>query len=97
LMDHPLATCLIFGPGLLIELFLFLGLLGRGWSLVLGAIAVVFHLMVGLIMLLFFTAHIWLILLYFVNLPYWLVRCGGALKAKFFVGNESRRVVEVGE
>jgi hypothetical protein len=97
MVEHPVATCLIFGPGLFIELFLFLGLLGRGWSFIFGSIAVVFHLLVGLIMLLFFTAHIWLILLYFVNVPYWLVRGGGALKAKFFAGNESMRVVEVGE
>lgn len=73
MIEHPDLTRVLFAPGLLLELFLFLGLLGRIWSLVLGVNTILLHWGIGVIMMLFFDQHIWLLLIFFVNPAYWLV------------------------
>ena len=72
MVGNPNLTRLFFAPGLLLELFLFLGLLGRGWSFLLGVSAIILHWGIGILMMLFFDQHIWLLLILFVNPPYWL-------------------------
>lgn len=72
MVEHRRLTRVLFAPGLLLEVFLFLGLLGRGWSLVMGASTILLHWGIGLLMMLFFDTHVWLLAIFFVNPAYWL-------------------------
>ncbi len=42
--DHPWVAMVLFGPGLIAEIFAILGLYGRKWALVMGGLHVVLHL-----------------------------------------------------
>ena len=71
--DHPWVAMVLFGPGLLAELFAFLGLYGRKWALVMGGMLVVLHLGAIYVMQLTFWPNIACLAIFFVNLPYWLL------------------------
>jgi hypothetical protein len=72
LFSHSNICRLVIGSGLLLELFAFLALVGRRSRLFYGGLLVVFHLVIGRVMNLDFEYNIFLLLIFFVNLP-WLV------------------------
>lgn len=72
--DHPLLAVVLFGPGLLAEFFAFLGLYGRRWALAFGLLLIVLHLGAIYVMRLTFEQNIACLLIFFVNVPYWIRR-----------------------
>lgn len=74
---HPNLTRLFFTPGLLLELLAFLALTGRRAGFIIGGGLVVMHLLVRWVMQLSFSAHEWLLVIFFLNIPYliWLGLC----------------------
>jgi len=70
--DHPHLSRLFFSPGLWLEMVLFLGLMGRWWSLGLGLSLILLHRGIDVIMNLHFASHEWLLWVYFVNIPFWI-------------------------
>lgn len=70
--EHPAVSRVLFAPGLLIELFLFLGLMGRGWSAVLGLSGILLHRGIDLLMGLEFHSHEVILWIFYVNVPYWI-------------------------
>lgn len=66
---HPNFARLIFGGGLVIELFAFLALMGRRWAFFYGILIIVFHLSVSRLMQLDFWYHMGAALIFLVNLP----------------------------
>ncbi len=71
ILDHPWTGAWILGPGLLLELFAFLALLGRPWALAVGLAIIIFHFLVGHIMNLHFHLNNHLLAIFFLNIPYW--------------------------
>lgn len=71
--EHPFASRVLFAPGLLIELFLFLGLMGRGWSAALGICGILLHRGIDFLMGLEFHSHEVILWIFYVNVPYWIV------------------------
>jgi len=67
---HPNLTRLFFTPGLLLELLAFLALTGRRAGFIIGGGLVVMHLLVRWVMQLSFSAHEWLLVIFFLNFPY---------------------------
>lgn len=76
IVAHPNLTRLFFLPGLLLELFAFLALCGRRAALAMGAGLLMMHLLIRAVMQLSFSAHEWLLLIFFLNVPYWVYRAG---------------------
>jgi hypothetical protein len=76
---HPHLARIFFAPALFLELFFFLGLLGRGWSAVMGLAAIALHRTIELLMGLNFESHEILLWIFFVNVPYWLWRGTGLI------------------
>lgn len=70
IVGHPNLTRLFFVPGLLLELFAFLALCGRRAAFAIGAGLLAMHLLIRVVMNLSFSAHEWLLLVFFLNLPY---------------------------
>jgi hypothetical protein len=75
--EHPNLARLFFAPGLLIEFFFLLGLLGRRWSAGMGLAAIGLHRSIELLMGLRFSSHEVLLWIFFVNVPYWIAKCVG--------------------
>jgi len=80
--EHPNVSRVLFAPGLLIELFVFLGLMGRGWSAVVGLLGVMLHRSIEMLMGLEFHLHEVLFWIFYINIPYWLVVAGIFLMKK---------------
>ena len=76
LLDNPWAAGWVLGPGLILELFAFLALLGRRWALAVGLLIISFHFMVGHVMNLHFELNNHLLIIFFVNIPYWVLAFG---------------------
>lgn len=74
LANHPWLTRFFFSPGLFLELFAFGALFGRRPAALIGSGLLVMHLMVRLVMNLSFSAHEWLLLIFLINVPYWIWR-----------------------
>ncbi|MFV0416515.1 MAG: hypothetical protein ACK5NG_09140 [Chthoniobacterales bacterium] len=72
--DNPNLSRIFFAPGLLLELFLFLGLISRSWSLFTGISAILLHRGIEILMGLNFVTHEWMLWIFFVNPPYWIYR-----------------------
>lgn len=68
--EHPFLTRLFFTPGLLLELFAFIALLGRRPAMFMGIGLLMMHLLIRLVMNLSFSAHEWLLVIFLINLPY---------------------------
>ncbi len=71
-IEHPTWTTLIFAPGLFLELFAFLALWNRAFSSVMGLGLIALHRGIALIMALYFPLNELCLLIFFVNLPWWL-------------------------
>ncbi len=73
LLERPWLAWIIFGSGLLLEVFSFLAMLGRVWMLAFGLGLITMHLTISKIMRLSFEEHMLLLLIFFVNVPFWAV------------------------
>ncbi len=76
IVTHPNLTRLAFTPGLVLELFAFFALIGRKAGFAIGAGLLLMHLLIRLVMQLSFSAHEWLLVIFFLNPPFllhWLV------------------------
>jgi len=69
--EHPNLTRLFFTPGLIFELGALAALWGRRSALVVGGGLLLMHLLVRWVMNLSFSAHEWLLVIFLINLPYW--------------------------
>ncbi len=80
----PTRTCAArsSGRGSLLELFAFLALIGRRSRLLYGGMLILFHLIIGRVMNLNFEFNIFLLLIFFVNLPWLIVGIGSRIKRK---------------
>ncbi len=76
IVAHPNLTRLFFLPGLLLELAAFLALCGRRAGFIIAAGLLVMHQLIQIVMQLRFSAHEWLLLIFFINGPYLLGRAG---------------------
>ena len=76
--QHPWVAIVIFGPGLIAELIAPVALYGRKRALVIGLLLIVLHLGAIHIMKLTFEQNIALLVIYFVNIPYWIVSSSAA-------------------
>lgn len=74
ILAHPDLSRLMLAGGLFLELFAFLALLGRGWGLFFAIGLAAFHVAVGLSMQLWFTTHVWLLLLFLGHGVHWSLR-----------------------
>ncbi|MGI8605464.1 MAG: hypothetical protein ACR2OZ_21020 [Verrucomicrobiales bacterium] len=81
-LTHPWAARMVFGPSLLIELFFFLALRNRRIAGVYAAVLIGFHQSVSLLMSLDFRYNVQLLLIYFVNIPFWLWSAGRWLRMR---------------
>lgn len=71
-VNHPWISRLVFGPALLLEFFFFLALRNRRMSALYAVAVIGFHLGVSSLMSLDFRYNIQLIIIYFINVPFWL-------------------------
>jgi hypothetical protein len=71
--EHGWIVALIAAGGLLLELGSPLMLVNRAWSAVLGASLICFHLALGYTMHLTFIYNQWLLIIFMINLPYWIL------------------------
>ena len=67
-------TRVLMGGGLAIELFAFVALRGRLWALGAGLAIIALHWGIDISMGLFFKYHIALVIIFYLNLPYWIGR-----------------------
>ena len=70
--EHPIWAVILFGPGLLAELFAPLALYGRKWALTFGVLLIILHLGAIHVMRLTFEQNIWCLVIFFVNVPFWI-------------------------
>jgi hypothetical protein len=73
--EHPQLTRLAFTPGLLLELGAVFALTGRRAGCVIGLGLLVMHVLARVVMELGFLAHEWLLVIFFINVP-WLACLG---------------------
>lgn len=71
LLDHPWVARVLIGAALPLELLAVLACLNRGLGLVLGLVLILFHSTVSRIMGLDFSLNQYLLLIFFVNVPFW--------------------------
>jgi len=82
LVEHTWIAPILFGPGLILELFFFLALAGRAWTAIFGLVGIAMHMIIAVVMNLVFPEHEALMLIFFVNIPYWLVAGCVALQTR---------------
>ena len=76
--ENPWAAILIFGPGLIAEIIVPIALYGRRRALVIGILLIILHIGAIYIMRLTFWQNIALLVIFFVNVPYWIVSASSA-------------------
>jgi len=69
--EKPMMAVLLFAPGLLAELFAFLGIYGRKLALLMGVLLVILHVGAIYVMRLEFQQNIAVLVIFFVNVPFW--------------------------
>jgi len=72
LLDHPWLARLIFGPAMPLEFFAFLALRNRSLGALYALALIVFHLTVSSLMSLDFRYNVQMMIVYLVNVPFWL-------------------------
>lgn len=70
---HPSLTCWCFSLGLFLELFCFIALFNRGLLLAFGLGLIAMHLMIAQLMALEFYYNEWLLAIFYVNAPFWIL------------------------
>jgi hypothetical protein len=73
-MQHPAWAKLMLAGGLFLELFAFLALWNRKLALIVGLGLIGMHSMISRIMLLDFDLNVYVVAIFFVNVPYWIWR-----------------------
>lgn len=86
--EAPWIASFVLGLGLLLELFAWVALFSRGSAAVTGILLITFHLTVSKVMSLTFDRNIMVLLIYFVQVPFWI-----AWVALHFAG---KRKIETG-
>ncbi|HEY1582512.1 MAG TPA: hypothetical protein VGF73_05395 [Chthoniobacterales bacterium] len=76
---HGWIVALIAATGLLLELGSPLALINRAWAALVGVALVCFHLGLDYSMHLAFIYNQWLLIIFLINAPYWIVRAGQRL------------------
>jgi len=71
-LQHPWLCMVIYAPGLIVELFAFLLLFGRGWAFWTGLVVIGMHAVIKVTMNLDFPQHKWMVFIFAVNAPYWI-------------------------
>lgn len=71
--DHPSAASALLLAALLLEIAAPLALLNRSLSLIIGLLLILFHVVNDWLMSLPFAENRWLLLIFFVNIPFWAV------------------------
>ena len=74
MIEHRGFTKVLFGATMLLEMFAFTALMGRKHSLFIGAALIVFHLSVLHLMFINFYLNVIVLLLFYVNVPHWILR-----------------------
>jgi hypothetical protein len=72
---HGWLVALIAGAGLLLELASPVMLINRAWAAIIGAAMICFHLGLDYSMRLTFIYNQWLLMVFMINVPYWVVTC----------------------
>lgn len=72
MIDNPMITRVLMGGGLVIELFAFLALRSRLGALLTGLAIIALHYGIYISMGLFFKYNIAIVIIFFINLPYWI-------------------------
>lgn len=86
--NHPTLASMLFSIGLLLELFCFVALFNRGLLALFGAGLAIMHLMIAQIMVLKFFYNEWMLAIFYVNVPFWILmairgkRCRQEYEAK---------------
>ena len=80
--SHPNLARLFFSGGLLLELGAFLALINRRWALGIGLLILLFHESISFLMSIDFKNHVWLVLIFFINLPWVIVQGVRLLRGK---------------
>ncbi len=70
-MTYPVVCGIFLAVGLFLELFAVLAMCGRRWNFVYGATIIIFHLTVSQMMNLNFVQNMFVLSIFFLNLPYW--------------------------
>ncbi len=87
MLNHPNLTRAFMSMGLMLELFAFLALLGRGWASIFGLLVVCFHWFNDVIMKLYFYNNEKVVWIFLINVPFWIY---------FFTRNMRKQPQEVG-
>lgn len=74
LLEHPNLSRIFIGTGLLVEIGALLLLAGRWWGVGYGLLLIIFHLTISEVMHLTFQYNIFVIAIFFVNVPWLLTR-----------------------
>ena len=83
MVQHPLITGLVLSTGLLLELAAPVALLGRRYAAAIGVALVLFHTTVHQVMKLNFLFNEYLIWIYLVNVPFWVLLAFRAMQRRF--------------
>ncbi|MEM0895921.1 MAG: hypothetical protein AAGJ79_03470 [Verrucomicrobiota bacterium] len=78
--DHPWVAIILFGPGLIAELIAPIALYGRLRAFIIGVLLIILHFGAIHIMKLTFEQNMALLLIYFINVPYWIGAGVGRLR-----------------
>lgn len=81
LLAQPNAGRLVFGSGLVLEALAVLALINRWWALGMGVALIAMHETISEVMHLGFVFNKGLLLVFFVNAPYWLMQAAKKLRA----------------
>ena len=72
-LAHPNLTRIILGAGVLLELFAFVALFGRGMAALIAIALIGFHRSIASLMSIYFEFNEMLLVIFLMNLPFWLV------------------------
>jgi len=72
-IDHPWLCLVFYAPGLIGELIAFMLLWGRKWALWIGLSMLIMHRIVEVTMGVVFRQHEMIMLIFVINLPFWIV------------------------
>jgi hypothetical protein len=79
LLHHPFVAQVMFGMGFFIELFAWLGLRDRSCSAIMGAAIIIMHFNIAWLMRLNFDNHVWLCVIFLLNVPGWIAMAASRL------------------
>lgn len=72
-LQHPAAATLFFSIGLWLEILCFVALFNRGFLALFGIALILMHHFIAQFMALYFAYNQWLVLAFFVNVPFWIL------------------------